>query len=266
MKIYRRATLNKAVKIIRNSILSLCAVVIVVCLFLLGKAVVGYIQADNAYSDINSGMNSVDDTVEAPERIKALMEAYKEMKAQYPDMVGYINMPSVSICYPVMQSDDNVYYLTRLPDGSDSASGSVFLDFATESNPMSEKNLVLYGHNMNNGSMFHNVEALFKEDAFKDCRFEYICDAGVFVYESLSVYMTSIRDNFYRTYFADNEEFLAFCSDRAGMSRIPAEAVYGDNTSIITLVTCTNSVWTNDNRFVYHGYLVEQYTDFGEMK
>ena len=85
---------------------------------------------------------------EPSEELKAIMEAY-------PDCIGYISIEGTKVAYPVMQNEDNEYYLHRNMDGEKSASGCIYRD---ANHDIHEKGLhVVYGHHMKNGSMFRDV-------------------------------------------------------------------------------------------------------------
>ena len=116
---------------------------------------------------------------------------------------------------------------------------------------------------MNNRTMFHNIRNLFEEDIFRNVQIEYVCDAGVFVYNSLSIYVTDTSDLYHAYDFENEETFSRFVADRASASRIPAE--YDSVSNLITLVTCSNSATNQNQRFIFHGKLIKSYTDFGEI-
>ncbi|MBO5305415.1 MAG: class B sortase [Clostridia bacterium] len=121
--------------------------------------------------------------------------------------------------YPVVQWTDNEYYTTHLVSGEENKSGAIFLDFLVDSSPAVAPNFILYGHNMNDKTMFHNIRDLFVEETFRDARVEYICDEGVFVYDSLSVYVTYTDDLYYLFNFYEEAEFTEFFEERAAKSR-----------------------------------------------
>ena len=255
-------------RLLHYTILVVCAIVFVVCAAILVKTLIAYSDADSLYEDMTL---DADDVQELPsenedmrERAFSLMEAYREMKAEYPNIVGYINIPSVSISYPVVQWTDNEYYTTHLVSGEENKSGAIFLDFRISTSPSLSPNLILYGHNMNDKSMFHNVRDLFDEETFRETLVEYVCDEGVFLYDSLSVYVTDTSDPYYAYRFYDDEEFSAFFEERAERSRFPV--TYEQASNLITLVTCSNSATKPNQRFLYHGRLVKTYTDFGEKE
>lgn len=87
-------------------------------------------------------------TYEAPKILLDEMEAH-------PDCIGYIGIEDTNVHYPVMQNEDNEYYLHRNADGEDSISGCIYMD---SNHDISAKGLhVIYGHHMKNGSMFKDV-------------------------------------------------------------------------------------------------------------
>jgi sortase B len=255
-------------RIVQYAVLIVCAVVFVVCAVFLVKALLGYTQANSFYDDMTA--ENVDRETappqngdETPAWAKQLMDSYMQIKAQYPNVVGYIHIPSVGISYPTVQGEDNEYYMTHLVSGQENKSGSIFLDFRIDTSPLAAKNLVLYGHNMNDKSMFHNVRDLFDEQTFLETRVEYVCDDGVFVYDALSIYVTDTSDIYYMYDFYSDESYAAFFDDRAAQSRFSTP--YDEASHMITLVTCTNSITNPDQRYIFHGMLTEAYTEFEEI-
>lgn len=79
------------------------------------------------------------------------------------DVVGWVYVNDTPIDYPIVQSEDNVYYIDKDWEGNYSHSGSIFEDFRGEIGVT--ENTLLYGHNMGNGSMFHSVKS-FKDEAW----------------------------------------------------------------------------------------------------
>ena len=256
---------NKA-NLVHYVILAACATVFLVCAVILVKTLVDYSKANSVYEDMTLNADETqtvpNENDAIPERILSLMASYRTLKQEHPNVVGYINIPSVSISYPVVQGEDNEYYTTHLITGEENKSGSIFLDFRNSTSPRLAPNLILYGHNMNDRSMFHNMRDLFTEEIFRDTLVEYICDDGVYLYDSLSVYVTDTDDPYYAYSFYDEADFSAFFKERAALSRFPVE--YEQAGNLITLVTCSNSATKPNQRFLYHGKLIKSYTDFGE--
>lgn len=82
------------------------------------------------------------------------------------DVAGWIYCEDTPISYPFLQSPDNSYYLYRLVDGTQNPSGSLFLDFRNQFD-MSDWNSIIYGHNMNDGTMFACLNE-YKDQAYYD--------------------------------------------------------------------------------------------------
>ena len=112
------------------------------------KGAAGY-EAIRAQVADSSGTGS--ETAQAP------AIDFAALQAQYPDTVAWLRCPDTNLDYPVMQADDNDYYLRRLPDGSWNMSGSLFLDWRCAAD-FSDAVSVIYGHNMKDGSMFACLE------------------------------------------------------------------------------------------------------------
>ena len=95
-------------------------------------------------------------TTAAPE----LTERAKKLLAQNPDTVGYITIEGSQVDNPVVQTSNNEYYLDHGFDGQEFRAGTVFMDctddFGADPETWSE-NIVLYGHNMADNTMFGSL-------------------------------------------------------------------------------------------------------------
>lgn len=69
------------------------------------------------------------------------------------DVIGWIAIPGTEISYPLVQDTDNDYYLTHTWNQNSSAVGAIFMDCRCSAD-FSGFNTIVYGHRMNNGSMF----------------------------------------------------------------------------------------------------------------
>jgi len=84
-----------------------------------------------------------------------------------PNIVGWIILEGTQINYPVVQGEDNVYYLHRLYDGRWNPSGTIFMDYLNDPN-MTDFHTILYGHHMQDGSMFAAIEFYLTQPDFMD--------------------------------------------------------------------------------------------------
>ena len=82
----------------------------------------------------------------------------RSLQSQYPDVRGWLTIPESGIDYPVLQSspEEPEYYLRRDYRGNYDINGSLFLQ--ADCILGESKNLTIYGHNMNSGAMFGNLD------------------------------------------------------------------------------------------------------------
>lgn len=90
---------------------------------------------------------------EAPPEALPISIDFEALCRTNPDIVGWIYCPDTILHYPVVQAEDNDYYLRRMVDGSDNSSGSIFLD-CRNSGDFGDPTSILHGHNMKNDAMF----------------------------------------------------------------------------------------------------------------
>lgn len=200
----------------------------------------------NSISIDNSQVNS-----QKTERMLKVEELQKENS----DIVGWIEIEDTNINYPVLQATDNSFYMNHNYKKEENTYGSIFLDKDYDWN-IPSSNLLLYGHNLQNGSLFHDIlnykdKSYYKEHPTirfttenKDSEFEII---SAFYSR---VYYKSEKNVFRYYYFvnADNEEEYNEFVDSAKEASIydtGKTAEYGDQ--LITLSTC--SYHTEDGRF-----------------
>lgn len=182
---------------------------------------------------------------------QSLIDSAQTLNNAYPDAIGWLYIPDTAINYPIMQSDDNDYYLSHAYDGSYLKAGSVFLDHRCENRFMNPINIV-YGHNMRNGSMFAGV-VNFADPAYLDSH----------RYGWLSTPETVYRVDFFSCAKADWHDELYDGSLSAAdwiphvenLSVVCREMEYSENDRFISLSTCSYEF--QNARTILTGKLVE---------
>ena len=81
----------------------------------------------------------------------------KKLQEENPDIIGWLEIEGTKINYPVLQSSDNKYYLNHNYRKKETELGSIFLDCNYDFD-IPSSNLLIYGHNTQNGEMFQNYE------------------------------------------------------------------------------------------------------------
>lgn len=171
-----------------------------------------------------------------------------------PDVVGWIWIPDTYINYPLMQGEDNEYYLNNTWNQNPSAYGSIYLE-SMNSPELTDFNTIIYGHNMNNGSMFATLQNYAGAYYRKQFPYVYIAtDAGVYRYEIFSTYKASVDSITYQLSFNQQETREAFIQAALENAEYDIGIVPETTDRIITLSTCTG--WGGyDYRRVVHARL-----------
>ena len=192
--------------------------------------------------------NNLDEPI-GPEETETQMtafEKYAEVYERNTDFVGWISIDGTNINYPVMQTiDDPNFYLKH---GFDKQYSDYGVPYVQENCTLGiSDNVIIYGHHMNNGSMFADLCKYESEDfyrAHKTIRFDTLSDYGK--YEIVTVFKTVAysQAGFKYYHFVDAEDKAAFDEFLAGCNALrlydtDVSASYGDK--LITLSTCEYS-------------------------
>lgn len=81
------------------------------------------------------------------------------------DIVAWIQIPGIGVDYPVVQGEDNEYYLHYTFERKANIAGSIFLDCRNRAD-FTDNKVIMYGHHMKDGSMFSNLEK-YQDDEFR---------------------------------------------------------------------------------------------------
>lgn len=163
------------------------------------------------------------------------------LQKQYLDIQGWITIPDTNIDYPVLQSSrgNGEYYLRRNYQGEKDINGSLFLQY--DCDVSSGQNFIIYGHNMNSGAMFGNLERFADAGYWKEHKsifFQTI--QGVREYEVVSVMKVDINMfPFQKTNFQDENDLMAYVKQAKKLGLFETEEIYDVPPHILTLVTCS---------------------------
>ena len=183
----------------------------------------------------------------------------QKLQEENPDIVGWLEIEGTSIYYPVLQGDDNEYYMAHNYKKQKSKNGSIFLtkdyDWSIPSS-----NLLIYGHNLSNGTMFQELLKYEKEDFYKKHPIiRFTTNNEDAEYEIISAFKSRVyyksEKNVFRYYYfvnakteAEYNEFVQNAK-KASLYNIDKTAQYGEQ--LITLSTCSYHV--EDGRFAVVG-------------
>lgn len=191
------------------------------------------------------------------EQYRAIYEQISTLKAQYPDLFGWIYIKFDEkhvINLPVMQGEDNSFYIHHAYDGSESKAGSITVDYRNTDRRIDlNQNIILYGHHMNDGSMFASVASQYKTQAnFNSVPIVFYSTEGVYTFNVFSVYNAKDGDD-YDTIGFGGDRLKEFCIEKQRKSFYSKNLTFDEKNTIITLVTCTN--FGSEGRVIVHGVL-----------
>lgn len=178
----------------------------------------------------------VDDTVLALQQID--LDALRE---ENPEVVGWIQIPDTKINYPIMQTDNNDYYLKHDWNGKRNVLGSIFME--KENSPdMTDFNTIIYGHNMQSGRMFAALHDFDDFEFWQTHPYVYVVtDTGILRYEIFATHNAPIESNAYRLAFRQEKTRIAFLEETLTGSLIDTGIVPATTDRILTLSTCTGT-------------------------
>ncbi len=188
------------------------------------------------------------------QKFQQALSKLEQLNTQNSDIVGYINVSGTAISYPVLQCENNDFYLDHTFDKTISKSGSIFYDFRCNPDPGRNKNLIVYGHNWSNGTMFHNMryfvdnKELFDQGVITIYSFE-----GIYTYKIFSVYYVDAYDDYLRINFAHDADYTEWLERRVELSIFKTDVTITPESRIVSLSTCVNG--TSDGRIAIHGIL-----------
>lgn len=168
------------------------------------------------------------------------------------DTVGWIKFNDGKINYPIVQSTDNDYYLDKSFDGKKNQNGSIFMDYRNKA--FNDRNTVLFGHSMLDGSMFGSLRDVFKDNFFKKEENNYIKiytkEEGEITYQIFSYYITDAEDYYITTSFEDRD-FEIFINNIKRRSEKDFNVDVGLDDKILTLSTCYGTGGTSKRKVVH---------------
>ena len=187
---------------------------------------------------------------------KLVTTTLTKLQSQYDEMIGWIQIEQTKVDYPIMQADNNEFYLTHNYEGKKLRAGSIFLDYRNDPS-LKDRHSILYGHDLRNGSMFGQLHQ-YGEQSFADANRLFTIDTGNerLQLEVFAAYETT-TDFYYIETQLTNESYQQFIETIKKRSVITYEGNINVSDQIITLSTCVSDNGSNE-RFVVHAKVVER--------
>lgn len=179
---------------------------------------------------------------------------FDSLLTKNPDTVAYIIVKGTNISYPVVQTDNNDYYLDHDFNNNYSGKGSIFADYRNTFDNLS-LNTIIYGHHRLDNTMFGPLDNLFNESYYQNNtnQIMLITKDKTYTFNIFSVYEIDPEVYYLTTSFVSEEAYLTFLNTLKNRSIYNINETLDITSKIITLSTCNTD---NTGRLVVHAKLV----------
>ena len=184
-------------------------------------------------------------------------KVFSKLKKINNETVGFLTVKGSEINYPVVQHNDNSYYLTRDFYKRKSSMGWLYMDYRSDSVNFSSNNII-YGHSMLNGTMFGTLRYVLTSSFRKNSEnmiISYDTPNGEYKFKIFAGYRVNYTTDYLKTDFENKKEFDSFVKLIRGRSTFKTndKIEYGDK--ILTLSTCAGN---GEKRLVVHAVLIKE--------
>ena len=150
---------------------------------------------------------------------------FNDLMNKNPDTVAFLKVNGTNINYPVVQTNDNKFYLNHSFDKSYNEAGWVFMDYRNDVNQLSD-NTIIYAHGRWDTTMFGSLKNVFKNNWYQNTD-NYVVHLSTPAYNSLwqvfSVYTIPTETYYITSNFGTDESYQKF------LTTIQSRSVYSSN-------------------------------------
>lgn len=249
----------------KRNVLSYVLIAIGVVLLLVAgglfvRAQIGYKQAADFYNGLTEQAVSDSDSKGVPN------VDFEALKQTSDDIVGWIYVPGTQINYVVAQGETNNTYLRHLPNGEYNENGTIFMDVDNTAPGLVDQQTTLYGHHMNDGSMFKFIDDTTQQDVFDTVEeVYYITDGTTYVLKPL--FTMVVQDDYTDARvpnFESEEAFRQYLQTSLASAKASASDAaerIDEVKQVLTLVTCAGEIIPRTTRAGMVCELVDSYAN-----
>jgi len=255
-------------RLILHILMVLCVIGVLYSAFILFFDSREYAKGDAAYQKLRLIWESSEPAADqASASLRTIGEAPSEEKQEEqangvdftslerinPDVVGWIAAEGTKIDYPVVWGKDNYFYLHHLFTGERNKLGSIFMDYRNHSDFL-DKNTIIYGHNMKDGSMFSFLTKYKVQRYFDNFQTMLLyTPIGDFTIELFAGIVVDGNYESVQLDFQDDYDFQSYIDSLKKKSTFESNTIVKADDRIITLCTCSYEF--NNARYALYGKL-----------
>ena len=222
-------------------LITLIQIVLIAVIIFSGIKIIEWIKSNKKNKDI---MSEIKENVVINNEMDSNNEEYKidfaKLKQKNSDAIAWIKVNGTDIDFPVVKGTDNSYYLTHNFNKEKNKAGWIFADYRNKFDG-TDKNIIIYGHNMKNGSMFASLKDVIKEEWYNNENNKYIAlitENENCKYQVFSVYQIETEEYYLQTNISNFKEFVEKIK---GRSKKDFNVDIKETDSILTLSTCADN-------------------------
>lgn len=180
---------------------------------------------------------------------------FDALKKKNKDVKAWLYSAGTPINYPVVQGEDNRYYLYRMFNGEYNGKGSLFIDYRSEK-PFEDFNTIIYGHRMKDGSMFHDLIEYRDKDYYNEHKnMELTTPEKKYDLQIFAVVTIPADSDLYRFSFSSDSEKQSYLDQVLSKSEVDMGVSVSPDDRVVMLSTCTYEY--DDARLVVYGKLAK---------
>ena len=173
------------------------------------------------------------------------------------NIVGFIKLNNTIINYPVVQANDNNYYLNHSLDKKSNGAGWIFMDYRNSINKLDD-NTIIYGHHRKDGTMFGSLKNVLTTNWQND-RDNYVIYFSTLnenmLFQIFSIYTIKQESYYLTTTFNNNSEKQKWIDTMKKRNIVSIDTEVNINDKFLTLSTCKNR---RGDRIVVHAKLIKR--------
>lgn len=245
----------KKIIINRKNIFIILSFIAFISLIFIIMDVYEYKKGRDTYNNLEDISNDIskDDSASVNSESKEIINE-ESLRAINGDYKFWIKIANTNVSYPVVQTKDNDYYLNHDFNHNEIDVGCLFIDYRNDIT--NDKNLLIYGHNMNDGSMFHDLTKYKDKEFFENNSIVSVTVNNVeYSYKIFSVYVTTPEDIYTLYNFKSEDEYKNYLKNIENKSLFKSDTKVNKDDKILTFSTCSYEF--DDARTIVHAVLVK---------
>ena len=212
-------------------------VILVLCIIVCILLYINFKNQNTSYLYVGE-IDKIEDNVDDLDYYKNIINSARK-KYNNNDVVGILEINNTDYIVPVMQGDDNKYYLKHTPYGEKSSMGSVYLDYRVDID--SSKKLLIYGHNSSNVDMpFKILEEFYDRDYYDNHKYVEVTTSNMKKkYEIFSVFVETSDFSYMDITFDNDDEYLNHINNLKSKSMYDTGVTLSKDDEVLILQTCS---------------------------